>query len=210
MNRLPTHSPLSSREVVRRRRRAGFTMIELVIVILIIVICTTLALQGYAAFLRNQTASSGASKLRRAMATARAFAQAHGTSFRVTIDRQAMEFWIDRTGTLPSEETAPTPNTQVVVDPITGDAIQVGQAKIVHPEAFPTDVILAEVRSVESYQDAAFDLIFVIFRPDGSCRTNTVIQLLNQHDDPNDDGNYHTIRVAAPTGAIKVYPNQRL
>lgn len=185
-------------------------MIEVVIVILIIVICTSLALQGYAAFLRNQTAASGASKLRRAMATARAYAQAHGTSFRVTIDRRTQEFWIDRTGTLASEEVSPTPTTQVVVDPITSEVIQVGQAKVVHPERMPTDVILADVRNVETYQDAVFDLVFVIFRADGSCRTNTVIQLLNQRDDPNDDGNYHTIRVQAPTGAIKVYANQRL
>jgi hypothetical protein len=173
-------------------------------------ICTTLALQGYSAFHRNQAAASAASKVRSAMVTARAWAQANGTSYRVTFDRTTRQFWIDRTGTQPSQEIDPAPSTQTVFDPISSSFIQVGQPKVVHPEELHPDVILADVRNVETYQDAFVDLIFVVFRPDGSARTNAVIQFFNQGDDPNVDGNYHTIKVLAPTGSVKVYSNQRL
>lgn len=189
--------------------RRGFTMKEVLIVLVIIVICASVAIQGYRSFHNNRAAASAASKMQRALQVARTYAMAHSTSHRVTIDLRTGLFWVDRTGTLPSEEVSPTPNTQTMVDPILGTTVQIGQGKVVHPEKLPVDVIIAEMRDVESFTDPTFDLRFIIYRADGSCRTNAALQFVNGNDDLADPANYHTIQVYAPSGAIQYFPNQR-
>jgi len=189
--------------------RRGFTLTEAMVVMVIVLVMTLLAIQGYRSFFQNQTASSSAVKFAKAMTTARYAAMQKGTSHRVTLNLRTNEFWVDKTGTMASEETAPYPNNQTTVDPVSGSTVQVGQGKVVAPEALPLDVIVAETRNVESYTDAQLNLVFIIFRADGTCRTDAVLQFVNQNDDLSNPANYHTVKVYASSGATQTFHNER-
>jgi prepilin-type N-terminal cleavage/methylation domain-containing protein len=183
-----------------RKSRAGYTLLEVSIVVAIIALATSLAIQGYNAHYKNKATSSGAQKMAMALNTARYYAQAHQFSYRVTIDNVEREFWVDKVGTTPADETNPYPSTLLIPDPVGGGMLSVGEPKVVRPEKIPTDVIIAEARNVQTHQSGGLDLTFIIFRADGSARSSAVLQFLNLRDDPNDPANYHTVRVEAPHG----------
>lgn len=159
-------------------------------------------MSGFRIFNEDSRLDSTATRLSHALSTARSFAIAHNSYYQVRLDLNLKNFWID-------EIPDPALNPDAEDEPLT--------PKVQAPEVLGELVEVEGVRFgsltstlIDPDPTTASLPVSIIFAPDGSAEQDARITFFLTGDDPSIDENIYTVRVWAPTGHSKVFPNQRI
>lgn len=171
--------------------RRGFSTLEMVTALAIGMVLTVVGLAGLRLFQSERRVESAADRFSGALSAARTLAVSQNGFYRVALDLDNSNFWID-------EIDDPDVNPGVSLTP-----------KVVHPEAVGD---LVEVEGV-LYQGAGSIVSTgtqeFVFSPDGSADNDAVITFILTGLDPNDEENLFSVRLYGPTGQNKVFPRER-
>ncbi len=172
--------------------RVGYTAVEMIAAIAIAMVVSVIGMSGYRIFTKEQVVESVAIRLSHVLSSARSYAIARNGFFRVTLDLDNRNFWIDEI----ADPTDP------VATPIPGGA------KLVTPEAIDHRVLVDGVQ-YPTGPPATTGLQFFIFGPDGSANNDARIFLYELGKDPVPDDNIYTVKLYATTGTPKVLAHRR-
>lgn len=176
---------------VSRAPRRGFSTLEMVTALAIGMVLTVIGLAGLRLFQSERRVDSAAERFSNALSAARTLAVSQNGFYRVALDLDNNNFWID-------EIDDPDVNPGVSLTP-----------KLVHPEAVGD---LVEVEGV-LYEGAGSAVSTgtqeFIFSPDGSADRGAILTFILTGLDPNDEENLVSVRLYGPTGQNKVFPRER-
>lgn len=176
----------------RQRDRGGYTVVELITAMAIAVIVSVIGFSGTRLFSRQLPVKTTASQLSHMCSTARSFAISGNTYYRVLIDLDNRNFWIDRSddpATIGTDEWKP---------------------KVVSPEKVDPRVKIEGIAFGLNTTVQTTGIQSILFRPDGSADQEAHITIHQAADDPAIGTNIFTVRVYGPTGVNQVYPYQRI
>lgn len=181
------------RPVMCVRQDGGFSTVELVTALAIGMILTVVGLAGLRLLQVEERVESAAVRLSNAMSAARTLAVSQNGYYRVALDLDHDNFWIDEI-----EDPAIDP----LADPLT--------PKVVHPEALGELVIVESVLIQGVGSPVTSGLQAFVFRPDGSADVDAIITLMISSQDATIEDNLMTVRLYGATGSNTIFPRERL
>lgn len=173
--------------------RRGFSTVELVTALAIGMILTVVGLAGLRMVQVEERVESAAVRLSNALSAARTLAVSQNGFYRVALDLDRSNFWIDEI-----EDPAIDP----LADPLT--------PKVVHPEELGELVIVESVLIQGVGTPVTSGLQAFVFRPDGSADVEAIITLMISSQDATIEENLTTVRLYGATGSNTVFPRERL
>jgi len=168
----------------RKKKRKGFTALEIIVVLLILSIFSTFAILSYSSYRRQARIKQAARSVESSLSTARALAINQNSNYQVCFSIDDGHFWIDKLD-----------RRGRVVKP-----------KVMGVNWLPEGALLSEIRKNSlSYYSG---IIPILFRPNSSSEY-TSIYLIGENMDGGLNENYYTIRIYPSTGLPHTYRNQR-
>lgn len=180
------------RAMVPSMVRRGYSVMELLTVIMVGLIVSVIGFSGFQIYERRLPARSSALRFSYALSTARTFAISRNGFYRVVLDLDNENFWID--------ELADPADTSF------GEY----RPKVVSPERIDERARIEGVLQTGSgaVQTSGFQRF--VFRPDGSSDRDARIYFFNRGEDTTLERNIYTVRLYGPTGVNEVFDRQRL
>jgi prepilin-type N-terminal cleavage/methylation domain-containing protein len=176
--------------------RRAVTLVEMIVVLAIIAALTGVSISMFVISNRQSAIASDATKIEKAMATARSDAIRSGTRcFQVTIWADEKQFWIDGIDASDPNDRQTSPN--------------VAQAQIVSPESLQAAVQFDKFEGGVPYTVSAngktYQLRAYRFFPDGTSDDGAVYL---RHDDASAGSQpvYYRIRLYGPTARPAIFP----
>lgn len=170
----------------------GYSMIELLTVIVIMMVLVSLALSGFRIFQHQLPIKSSATRLNEALATARTFAISRNSFFRVTLDLDNGNFWVDE-----------------IVDPAVNPTALPTTPKVIPTEGIDNNVIIEGVLDTGSTAVLTTGFQHFVFGPDGAADRDARIFFIMRGDDPAAEQNFYTVRLYSPTGHSQVFAKEK-
>lgn len=180
----------------RPRVSRGFSTVEILTALVVGMIVSVIGFSSFRIFNHRLPPKSAGTRFSHALSTARAFAVSHNGYYRVVLDLENANFWIDE---IPNPNLPPS-------DPSAGPY----NPKIVSPEAVDQRVKIEGVLVAGSPIIQSAGLQTWIFRPDGSVDRDSHIFFYAAQDNPADNSNIFTVRLYGPTGHNKLFSRQRV